>query len=240
MTLYDEAIRQLLALLPGEPDRRAVYDPALCAPEGDKNAILFRGDTAYELGGGGKSAVCGVLFGDLPGDGDETLLYGSDLCGLDRDTPYAHFTVVSLKNGDEDALRAERLKEIAFRVFRLYPAGFHIRISPSAGREQVRVAREALGRTPPLSFLHVGSSLIRLFREDPDVARVRTVFVTRPDADYAALAAVARRAKQITDAVESALGANELDCASCKMKPVCDEVDGLRELHFKNQRERIR
>ena len=43
-----------------------------------------------------------------------------------------------------------------------------------------------------------------------------------------------QKVKKITDAVHSTLQLSELDCASCKMKPVCDEVEGMRELHFKS------
>ena len=53
--------------------------------------------------------------------------------------------------------------------------------------------------------------------------------------DYKALSALCGKAKQITDAVQSTLGLSELDCSTCSMKPVCDEIDGLRELHLKRE-----
>ena len=46
------------------------------------------------------------------------------------------------------------------------------------------------------------------------------------------------KAKRITDAVQSTLQLDGLDCASCKMKPICDEIDGLRELHFRKEGKR--
>ncbi len=233
MNLFDDCLKRLWELLPGEADKRASYLPELAAPEGDKNAILFRDETAFELGGGGKPAACGFLFGDLPPGPDETLLYGRDLSEIESDSPYAHFTVVSLKPEAEETLYAETLKEIAFKGFQTYPAGFHLRVSPSAGREQARVAKAALAQTPPLSFLNVGAGLIRLLKTHPAVERATTVYVTRPDLDHAAFAALARKAKQIANALESAYGMNELDCAACRMKPVCDEIEGLRELHAK-------
>ena len=233
MNLFDDCIRRLWELLPGEADKRAAFSPELAAPEGDKNAILFRDETAFELGGGGNPAACGFLFGDLPPGPDEIRLWGPDLSELRGDTPYAHFTVVELKADAKEALYAETLKEIAFKAYQLSPAGFHIRVSPSAGREQARVSKEALGKTPPLSLMNVGSSLIRLLKLHPAVGRVTTVYATRAELDHAAFAALARKSKQIANALESAYGMNELDCAACSMKPVCDEIEGLRELHAK-------
>ena len=97
MELYDEILRQMRALLPAAPTARAVYDEALCAPEGEKDRILFRADAAFELGGGGKPGAEAVLFSDLPGGKSETLLYGPDLCEISSDVPFGHLTVVQLR-----------------------------------------------------------------------------------------------------------------------------------------------
>jgi len=238
MKLYDDVIAAIRALLPDKPDSYCLFDPALCAPSGDKNAILFRSDMAFELGGSGKPSVNSTLFGAVPAMQDEVVLYGKDLCFLTQDTAFSHLTLVQLKNEDEATLRYEKLQDIAFCQFQLYPEGYHIRISPSAGKEQVRVAKAALQKTPPLSLLNVGCSLIALLKAQPDVLAVKTVFITDPAVDHAALAALARKAKQITEAVQHTLEMNSLDCASCKMKPICDEVDGLRALHFKQEEAR--
>ena len=79
---------------------------------------------------------------------------------------------------------------------------------------------------------------IRLLKAHGDTACVKTVFITDPQVDLSALTALAHKAKQITEAVQHTLEMNSLDCASCKMKPICDEVDGLRALHFKKEEER--
>ena len=238
MELYNDVLRQMRALLPDPPSKRAAYDENLCAPAGDKDRILFRADTAYELGGGGRQSAEAVLFADLPDNQSETLLYGPDLCGIASDVPFGHITVVKLKEPEDALLSSERLKTVGFTVFQLYPAGYHIRISPAACKEQVRVAKAALREDPPLSFVHVGNSLIKAFLSQQGVEAVQTVFVTDPAFDYKTLSVLAGKAKTITDAVHSTLQLDELDCASCKMKPVCDEIDGLRALHFRKEGKR--
>ncbi len=235
MRLYDDVLRQIRSLLPATPTKRALYAPSKCAPEGEKDRILFRADTAYELGGGGKPGAEAVVFADIPERRSETLLYGPDLTEIAGDVPFGHITVVELKEDDEAALSSERLKTVGFTVFQLYPEGYHIRVSPAASREQVRVAKAALQKKPPLSFINVGNSLIKAFLRQPDVNSVQTIFLTDPGIDYKALSVLAAKAKKITDAVQSTLQMDELDCASCKMKPVCDEIDGLRELHFQKE-----
>ena len=234
MELYNEIISRLRSLLPEEPSERSPFYESGCAPDGEKDSILFRSETAFELGGGGKGSAEAVVFSDSIDLKNETLLFGPDLKDIRSDHPFGHFTVVKLKK-DEEEINSEMLKEIGFTVFRLYPEGYHIRISPSSSREQVRVAKSVLEGDKPLSFINVGNSLIREFLRNDEVECVKTVFVTDPGVDFKALSLLAGKAKRITDAVQSTLQLDELDCASCKMKPICDEIDGLRELHFKKE-----
>ena len=238
MKLFEDVIKEVRALLSDLPDKSCGFEECLCAEPGDKNALLFRSDTAFELGGGGKYAVESTMFTSFSEAGDEVLLFGKDLNEITEDVSFAHLTFIQLDEKSEENLHYEQLKSIGFTVFQLYPKGYHIRISPSAGREQVKVSKEALKRNPPLSFMNIGCSLIKLLKEQDDVAYVKTVFITCPDVDYPALAALARKAKRITDAVQKTLQLDELDCAACKMKPICDEVEGLRELHFQKEKER--
>lgn len=239
MKIFADVTEKMLSLLPEVVDKSVLFDTELCAESGDKNAILFRSDTAYELGGSGKPSVSSIVFSELLSVRDEVLLYGPDLSEINEDTPFAHLTFVSLKQKNEEELTYEQLKNIGFTAFQIYPKGYHIRISPSASKEQVRVAKDVLNSEQPLSFMNIGCSLIRAFKENNDVESVRTVFITKKDFNYRELSALAQKVKKITDAVQSTLQLDELDCASCKMKPVCDEVEGLRELHFKKEKEKI-
>lgn len=238
MKIFADVTEKMISLLPDVANKSVVYSDELCAEKGDKNAILFRSDTAYELGGNGKPSVGSIVFTDLLSVRDEVILYGPDLNEITEDTPFAHLTFVSLKQRNEEELTYEQLKNIGFTAFQIYPKGYHIRISPSASKEQVRVAKDVLNSEQPLSFMNIGCSMIRAFKENNDVESVRTVFITKKDFNYREISALAQKAKRITDAVHSTLQLDELDCASCKMKPVCDEVEGLRELHFKMEKER--
>lgn len=236
MKIFDEVTKKILSLLPENADKSVLYSQELCSENSEKNSILFRSDTAYELGGSGKASVSSIVFTDLLSVRNEVILYGPDLNEIKADTPFAHLTFVKLKSKDDESLTYERLKNISFTAFQLYPKGYHIRISPSASKEQVRVAKAAVNSADPLSFINVGCSLIRAFKENDDVEAVSTVFITKQDFDYRGLSDLAQKVKKITDAVHSTLQLSELDCASCKMKPVCDEVGGLRELHLKKEK----
>ena len=238
MKIFAEITEKIISLLPDVADKSVLFDDSLCAENGDKNAILFRSDTAYELGGSGKASVSSIVFADFLPMQDEVILYGPDLSEINTDISFAHLIFVSLKQKNDEELTYEQLKNIGFTAFQIYPKGYHIRILPSAAKEQVRVAKSVVDSETPLSFMNIGCSLIEAFKKNDDVEAVRTVFITKEDFNYRALSDLAMKAKKITDAVHSTLQLDELDCASCKMKPICDEVEGLRELHLKKEKER--
>lgn len=61
---------------------------------------------------------------------------------------------------------------------------------------------------------------------------VKLIFVTAPDADFKALQAAAKTTKDITLTLAKILEGMPTDCGSCNLKPICDEVEGMKELHF--------
>lgn len=238
MKIFDEVTKEIISLLPDTPDKSVLYSQELCAKNGEKNAILFSSDTAYELGGSGKTSVSSIVFSDLSYVNDRVILYGQDLNEITQDIPFANFTFVKLRQHNEEDVSYEMLKDIGFTAFQVYPEGYHIRISPVASKQQVRVAKAAVNSDTPLSFINVGCSLISAFKQNAFVEAVTTVFITKKDIDYRRLSELAQKVKKITDAVHSTLQLDEIDCASCRLKPVCDEVEGLRELHFKKEKEK--
>ena len=53
-----------------------------------------------------------------------------------------------------------------------------------------------------------------------------------PEADYPGLRAQARKVTDITRSLSTILDGIPTDCDSCGLREICDEVEGMRELHF--------
>ena len=85
MKIFAEVTEKIMSMLPEFADKSVLFDHKLCAENGDKNAILFRSDTAYELGGSGKASVSSIVFTDLLPMQDEVILYGPDLSEINSD-----------------------------------------------------------------------------------------------------------------------------------------------------------
>lgn len=109
-----------------------------------------------------------------------------------------------------------------------------MRPSGMTNREQVRVSKKAI--KAGLSFADVGNLLIGKYHANPHVKAVQMLFITLPDVPYRRLDTFANQAGAITKTLNHALADVSMDCHACEWKPVCDTVDGMKELHQRSVR----
>lgn len=197
--------------------------------------LIFQKDMAYELGGSGLPAVSALAFTSRPAETDRLLLYGPDLPQLRTDSPYARLTILHIDDQDwQDSQQAyQLLRKMEYTRYHVYPQGFMMRISTSAGREPVRVSRRAL--QSGLNFARVGQLFLDAYHQHPQVQTATLLFVTAPDFPYERLAQKAAKMEAVTGSLDQIFNHLVMDCNTCNLKPVCDEVEGLRELHFARQ-----
>ena len=165
-------------------------------------------------------------------DRDEVYVYGPDLPEITGDTDFAK--IVYLVTDD---LREDSDSEAAFRTIRnmnfvryhVFPAGYMARVSSESNEEQVRVSKKVV--RAGIRFSYVGATYIRKYRELPEVKHVRVIFITEPSL-VAALRPNASKVDDITKTLTHILDGLPTDCGHCSMKAVCDEVEGMRELHL--------
>ena len=235
MKLYDEIIEKLQQLVTDRDSKEfEVRDSAW--PVAEREMIL-RSDMAYELGGGSLPAVGATIVTadeNLTGE-DGITLVGSDLREIDEDTPFARIAVVRVDEntiGEGNALY-NAIRSLEYTRYHLFPKGFMMRVSSSRNRESVRVSREAV--TDGISFAETGNMMISAFHENPNVKAVHIYYFTKKDLDYKALKSMAEEAEEITRAIDHIFKNLIMDCRACNLQEICDEVEGLRELHFKQK-----
>jgi len=235
MKLYDKQIQTVNSLLANMKPKKWLLDNNKCADVCDKDTIIFRDETAYELGSMEKKSVCSVLFTDSDNVKDEIFLYGKDITEIKNNSSFSHIVIVGLDNFNrESEFEYEELKDIEFSIYRLSLKGYYTRISPVGEREQVRISKEAVNNN--LSFENIGNSVISEFKKNPLVQSVKVIFITEDNFDYKTMSLTAHKVTAITKTLTTKFGNLKLDCSNCSMKPICDEVEGLRELHFSKEK----
>ncbi len=227
MTLYDDLIKQILNLLPENGKRFSYKKSAL--KQGNKNDIILSKDASYELGGSQKPCVTATAVTSAIPLENEILLYGKDLYEINSDIPFGKIILLEIEDIDEDEAY-DRIKEMELVRYKFCPDGFMSRASALNMREQIRVSKKAV--KSKVSFADYGSSLIEQYLKISEVKHSKIIFLTEFD-KFDELYLLCDKIKNTTSALNRIMGNILFDCSSCNLKPICDEVDGMRELHRK-------
>ena len=146
MNLYDSLIRECFDLMGNFAVRPLpLADGSPLWKTEEEQRLIFQKDMAFELGGSDLPAVSALAYTSRPAEHDRLLLCGPDLPDLTSDSPYARLTVLHIDDGnwqDDQVYRV--LRQMEYTRYHVYPQGFMMRISTSAGREPVRVSSNAL------------------------------------------------------------------------------------------------
>lgn len=235
MKLYEESIAGFYELLKDKPftGLNISTNESDWPDVGNENMIL-RGDMAYELGGGNLAASGSLAITEskelVPCD--ELLLYGPDLQEISQDIPYARLAFVRVKEdslGEGNTLY-NAIRKMEYVRYHLNPRGYMIRVSSTKEREPARVGKAALKEG--LDFAKVGKLFLKAYHENPRIEAVKLIFITMPDFPYAQLESRIRKNEQITAAIDHIMKNIIMDCNVCNLKQICDEVEGMKELHF--------
>ena len=233
MELYNSLIRDTLALMEKGAPKTWAYSERDCWTDIGSSELVLQKDAAYELGASGKGSANYVLFTSSAElvNKDQVLLYGPDLGEIRGDCDFAR--IVLLRVGvldDEDESVYRILKDIEFAKYHVYPEGYMVRMSPESYREQVRVSKQALRKG--ISFRRIGASYISAYKKDSNVLNATVIFLTSPAFDYKTMKDTAKKASDLTNTLTHILEGLPTDCSVCSLKGICDEVEGMKELHF--------
>ncbi len=234
MELYNSTISEILGRINAHTPKSWGYEPGRAWADNGQNELVLTRDAAYELGGSGLPAsncTCVTTDAALVPE-DRIVLVGPDLSELRADTPFARVVLLhvnSISGDDQEAFRT--IRDMEFVKYHVFPQGYMMRVSPENGREQVRVSRQAVKRG--ISFRNIGNSFIKKYKENKLIDHACVIFVTGDRALCKELAETGRKVDAITLTLNHIMDGLSTDCTTCSFKAVCDEVEGLKELHFK-------
>lgn len=244
MILYDTLIEKTNELIGKSSSKSYTYDPKKAWPETKSYELILQKEMAYELGGDGKEALnyTMVTTDSKYFNGDEIVVVGSDLKDIKGSVPYARITMLlttDIESDDEfdteTAFRA--IQEMDFVKYHVFPIGYMVRTSGQTSREQVRIAKKAI--KDGISFEKIGVTFIKHYKQNENVRNAKVIFVTAPNVDHKALKDTAKKVTDITKSLSKILEGMPTECGSCGLKDICDEVEGLKELHFgKNEKKK--
>lgn len=233
MELYNAIFKITDKVLEGKNPKVWDYDPKRAWRDLGSAELVLQSDAAYELGANGLGSANYICVTSSPDiiNKDQVILYGKDLKDIKKDTPFARIVYlrVGVMEGDDDDVY-RKIKDIEFSKYHVYPDGYMVRMSPENNREQIRVSKKAIRNG--INFAQVGYRYIEQYKKDTNVLNATVIFVTDPDIDFKTLNESAKKVDEITGTLNHILEGLPTDCTVCQLKDICDEVEGMKELHF--------
>lgn len=230
MKYYDKSIQSLKECLKNAKrlDNTKKYLSVSC-----ENSVLFKSDTAFELGGSQKPCVSALAVSNDITFSNAVYLLGEDLPQIKSDTAFTKFVLIQLEKCEEDQSLFNQIKELEALKYHTSIEGFMCRASAMNMREQIRVSKKVIQKK--IGFKEYGYTFLQEFLKRKEVISAEIYFVTATS-DFDELQKIAKMVVNTTSALNHIYDNVMYDCSSCNLKVICDEVEGLKELHSKNVR----
>lgn len=245
MRLFDTYVQQAAALLrPALAGGNMRLDGPLW-PAADRNPFIMERDTATELGGYPKESINLILStsGYLPIEGIHRIgeanngrtegVHGDRTGG--QMVPAGHQSFGKIVFLQTEEIPEEEIYDFQQRVqladLRLQLRDVMVRSSSRQYLLNLRVGKKAITDGFDLEIL--ARTIYAHFRNIPRVKDAAVVLIAGDSPLYRQLMPAAERVREITAALNTMFEGIEMDCGSCSMSPVCDEVEDLRRLHQK-------
>ncbi len=226
MDFFDSLIKKALEMTQGLSGINYEYEQEKAWKDVGFSQVILQKHSAFELSGTGFNLVT-----SSPVDDGITLI-GSELSAIKKDCKFTRISLVQIDDQENEQKAYNLIRKIEYVKYHYFPDGYMIRTSSRSHKEIVRVSKEAVKKG--ISFRSVGNLLINKYKENPAVKAVRVIFITSPEAEHKAFESMAEKGNNITETLNHIMNSVNFDCDSCNLKPICDEVEGMRELHFKN------
>lgn len=194
------------------------------------NQVILKRDSAYELEGVGFNLIT------VSDTEDEVIVVGDELAGIKENRSFARISLIQIDDEEDEQKAYNLIRKIEYVKYHCFPDGYMMRTASRSHKEVVRVAKYAI--KSGIDFKSVGNLFIEKYKEIPSVRGVKVIFVTAPEADYPSLFGFAEKSNAVTKALNHVMNSINFDCDTCNLKAVCDEVEGMRELHFSNASQR--
>ncbi len=228
MNFFDPLLADFHRITGNFSGKSSLFSPDNLWPDAGYCEVILKRDSAYELDGTGFMLATEMPVAEYT---DTVTVIGEDLQKIPKDRKFARVALIQVTETIPEEKYYDTLKKIEFVKYHYFPEGYMLRTSTKGHREVVRVSRSAL--QAGITFEKAGNLFLKKLREISEVKRVHLYYLTDPCIDYPALEAMAEQNERITQTLNHVSNMLNFDCTTCAQKPVCDEVEGMRELHRK-------
>lgn len=236
MKLYDKYIDECRDILNGTPELANYKSYGIIENcnwnKLQRGCLVLENDTAVELGHPSKESLSLLM---LTSDCEKINKDGVTVIGRElneiKNSPvsFAKIILIEIEDIAEEQEAFNKFREIEQIRHTINLEGYMLRAAFQKSREWSRVSDKALKEG--FSFQLYGSELLKAYKALGYVKKAEIVFITENDSLIRSLMPMGEKTVQITKALNKIFENLEFDCDACSFQNVCDEIDGLKEMH---------
>lgn len=225
---YMERASQLLAPYLNTDTAAEVETEGSVWPLADRNPFIMERDTALELGGYPKESVNLIVSSSsaLPAE-------GIWVCGKTSLTDEHHQSFGKIIFLHTEELADDRVYEFQQAVqltdLRLKLENVMTRSSSRQYQINLRIGRKAA--EAGLNLEAMARTMREHFLQISGVKDAAVILLAGESPLYKELLTIAEKVKDVTVALNTMFDGIDMDCGSCSLNEICDEVEGLRKIH---------
>lgn len=232
MKVHDNYIKQIMKMFESRDIKECtVLDNPYSNWKVVRNSdFIMDKEVGVELGSTGNTSVSINLSSSTMEIEDKIYLIGKDIDRLTVKNPYfAKVVITKIKDEKDENLIYKNIKSIQRAKFCFNLEGTMLRASNTESRECFRISKKA--KKKGLNFSVLGSMLLSEIKKNDSVLNAQVYYVVGDEKLISFLKEYPEKIFKTVDAMNHMFDNIELDCASCNIKEVCDEVEGMREAH---------
>jgi hypothetical protein len=232
MFIYDELIQEINNINSSYSLKKLNIDSKSVFKE-NTNQLIFKDDKAFELGSGLFKGINVNLVSEDSLE-DEILLIGDDLDSIKKDGNYARITIASVDSSliGKGNVLYNNIRKFDYVKYHFALDKVMLRESTFSKKESLLVSKDAL-KKDKLNFSKIGSYLLNKYKELPFVKNVKIIFISLDDYSYDRLNEIVTKSENITKALDHLMNKVNMDCHSCSLQVICNEVEKKAKEDFK-------
>lgn len=228
MNIFDEFITKTSDVIKPYEMKPLPMEGA-CLELAKNTSFVMDKDTALMLGGYPKESINLIISSsDSKEIKDGTFIIGSD--SLSHDVSFGKIVLLKTKDIPDDKIydytQSTLMKDTQMRFENVMN-----RTSPQNYYTNLKISKKAIA--DGFSFDRMAHTIHEEFLKLPEVLECMVILITGDSPIYKELIPLAENLKDVTVALNHIFDGIDMDCSSCSWSEICDEIEGLREMHRK-------
>ncbi len=234
MNLFDQELKKAAeALAPYQAEELSIGKPW---PLVGKPSFIMARETVLELGGYPHKSTCliGATTNSELVSSDRIVCYGNPELFQKKSRHISFGMMITLNIQEPETSELyESLKGLQYVFYRMHMENIMLRSSMQQLQVNLRFGKAAMKAN--VSLERIGAALIAAYKENPLVNHVQVAFLMGDELPYQAISSCAEKTTEIILALNTLVDQQELSCGTCSLREICDEVEGLRQMHMNLQ-----